>query len=114
MQQQQKNLFLILKKEWFEMIEANIKKQEYREVNNYWVSRLLNDLPNAMRFKKFDTVIFQLGYSKKRRVVLECKGITIGTGLKKWGALPGKKYFKIHLGKILSQSNNSNAKSNDV
>lgn len=34
-------LDLTLKKEWYEMIESGIKKEEYREVKPYWCNRLL-------------------------------------------------------------------------
>lgn len=34
-------LYLPLKKEWYNMIESGEKKEEYREINNYWKSRLM-------------------------------------------------------------------------
>lgn len=34
-------LYLPLKKEWYEMIEAEIKKEEYREFKPYWLQRLM-------------------------------------------------------------------------
>ena len=34
-------LDLPLKKEWYEMIESGIKKEEYREIKPYWCNRLL-------------------------------------------------------------------------
>lgn len=34
-------LYLPLKKEWYEMIEAGIKKEEYREFKPYWLQRLM-------------------------------------------------------------------------
>ena len=37
-----KTLYLPLKKEWYEMIEAGIKKEEYREESPYWRRRLIN------------------------------------------------------------------------
>lgn len=36
-----KTLYLPLKKEWYEMIEAGIKKEEYREESPYWRRRLI-------------------------------------------------------------------------
>ena len=35
-------LKLNLKKEWFDMIQSGQKKEEYREIKNYWFRRLLN------------------------------------------------------------------------
>ena len=50
-----KPLHLILKREWFEAIEAGTKSIEYRTYNEYWLNRLS---------KPFTEVIFQLGYQK--------------------------------------------------
>lgn len=33
-------LRLSLKKKWFEMTKAGIKKEDYREINEYWIKRL--------------------------------------------------------------------------
>lgn len=32
-------LTLPLKKKWFDLIKAGIKKEEYRECSDYWISR---------------------------------------------------------------------------
>lgn len=34
-------LHLPLKKKWFDLINARIKKEEYREIKPYWIKRLL-------------------------------------------------------------------------
>jgi hypothetical protein len=97
-------LFLILKTEWFEMIEADIKKEEYRDMTPHYYSRLVKDVYKGHHFfKEFDFVVFQLGYKKNaRRVKLEFKGIEIGEGKSKWGAVPGREYFVIKLGNIIT------------
>ena len=89
-----KNLTLPLKKKWFEMTKSGIKTEDYREINDYWVKRLLTftdepevsvidelicDLSNPQRkhanldecmcyfgitFKKFDFNVMTLGYPK--------------------------------------------------
>jgi hypothetical protein len=87
------NLFLILKSEWYWMIAYGIKKEEYREFNSYWYKRLIED-------KDFKTVTFQLGYTKKHRMVFEVKDIVTGIGNKDWGATGDKTYI-IKLGKQL-------------
>jgi hypothetical protein len=88
------NLRLPLKKKWFEMTSPNGKKEDYREINDYWCRRLLEldeetewdvwnelieDLANqnrkhedvyqclsffGARFKKFDVNTMTLGYPK--------------------------------------------------
>lgn len=35
------NLQLSLKKKWFEMTKTGIKTEDYREINPYWLSRLM-------------------------------------------------------------------------
>lgn len=127
-----KTMHLTLKKKWFDMIASGEKKEEYREIKPYWVKRLLwlfdemdsleideltNDLKNPIRFKNYDeiyrhfvcdtayfkTVTFTNGYaSNAPRMVIESKGIEIKEGNPDWGAEPGKHYFVISLGNIIS------------
>lgn len=54
-----KNLFLVLKRKWFEEIESGNKPEEYRAVTPFWTNRLEN--------REYDTVTFQLGYSRDAR-----------------------------------------------
>lgn len=119
-----KTLTLPLKKEWFDLIKAGIKKEEYRVQNEYWIKRLLTcdekfldalwdrasvypnstevlnrDLKNLFRIKHFDRLVFTLGYpkavDKERRLEFKNPKIRIGTGKPEWGAEPGKNYFVI-------------------
>jgi hypothetical protein len=89
----EENLFLILKSEWYWMIDFGIKKEEYREYNEYWLKRLLKT--------EFKTVTFQLGYSLNNRMVFEIQKIDLGIGNPEWGAR-GQETFIIKLGKRLS------------
>lgn len=106
-----KILYLPLNKEPYDMIECGEKPEEYREIVNYWVVRLLvcaktcgrrcdKDRSHACLFgpvfKHFDAVCFSYGYTK-RRMMFECKGITIGQGRSEWGA-PDHETFIIKLG----------------
>ena len=38
------NLQLSLKTQWFEMTKAGIKLEDYREVNDYWIKRLVSSV----------------------------------------------------------------------
>ena len=51
-----KVLRLAVRKEYFEQIKAGIKKEEYREIKDYWIKRLS---------KYYDQVWITLGYPKK-------------------------------------------------
>lgn len=53
-------------------------------------------------FKKFDTITFSNGYSKKRpQFEIELKSIKIENGVLEWGAEKGKYYFVLELGDIV-------------
>ena len=122
------NLQLSLKRNWFEMTKSGIKTEDYREINHYWIKRLMtkkyNNIyqnkqeaidgiikhidPNYLvknHSKKFDSNIMTLGYPKstatERILRLEHKGIEIGYGKPEWGAEPNKLYFVIKHGAIL-------------
>jgi len=119
-----KTLTLPLKRKWFDLIKAGIKKEEYREQSEYWIKRLLTcsekfldalwdnasvypnsteilnrDLKNCFRIKRFDRLVFTLGYPKaddtERRLVFKNPKIRIGTGRPEWGAAAGVNYFCI-------------------
>lgn len=121
-----KTLHLNLKRQWFDMILSGKKKEEYREIKPFWLSRLTdvaknfemyegltNDVAVEIcedikcsgetyhNFNKFDTITFSNGYSKNRRQFeIELKNIEIGVGKKEWGAANGK-CFILNLGKIV-------------
>lgn len=121
-----KTLNLVLKKQWYDMIDSGQKTEEYREIKPYWESRLrdcfrwcsqtlnndglhlnlnrckicsknLNQIDSASN--RYDAVTFHLGYSKDRpSMTFAIKEIVIDEGKEEWGALPGETYFVIKLG----------------
>lgn len=100
-----KTLTLSLKKKWFDLIKAGIKKEEYRETKPFWKKRLRNivlktNLSTVYEgFKRYDRLVFTLGYPKandtERRLEFKNPKIRIGTGRPEWGAEYGKQYFII-------------------
>lgn len=67
MNKPQKPLFLTIKKEHFDAIKNGTKKQEYRDLTQYYYSRFLSSP---------QTVIFQNGYNKNSpRITLEVLNI---------------------------------------
>ena len=116
-------LHATLKNEWFDMIAINEKKEEYRDITPYWISRLVAvfGAPHSCEdfnfmykgFKHsmgepvfYETVLFKNGYRKNcPEMLVEIKGIDIDVGKEKWGAVWAKPYFIIKLGKILSIKN---------
>jgi hypothetical protein len=103
-----KILHLTVTKKWFDMIARGEKKEEYREIKQYWLTRLtyLNeDLP--MWEKDFEVVRFKNGYLKKARTMdVEFKKLFIGKPNPKW-IYPGfrnQNFFIIRLGEIISKN----------
>lgn len=113
-------LKLTLKKKWFDMILSGEKKEEYREIKPYFISRLCYDsfsLCNTMLFnlevgrrfyrkKTYDSIEFKNVYSKTApTMIVELKGIKTGIGKREWGAEMGERYFILELGAIISTEN---------
>lgn len=119
-----KILHLTLKKKWFDMIASGEKKEEYREVKQYWVSRLVDEIrfeDNGDRFGSFyhkksagwctmeaalhyDYVCLRNGYAKNApTITLKCLDIFIGTSIGKWSDDWQSAVFVIKLGEIIKQ-----------
>jgi len=102
-------LRLTLKKKWFDMIKAGIKKEEYREVKRYWIQRLCDEVEYETNygnwegvFKKFTHVEFKNGYSKDAPTMLvEFKGLRIGEAKPEWSDNWQREVFVISLGTVL-------------
>lgn len=100
-----KTLHLTLKKQWYNMIESGVKKEEYRELKPYWLKRLTcncdDSTSSCCDTKCFEQVVFHYGYTKKT-MSFEFVNITIGYGNTLWGAPVDKEVFIIKLGNRLS------------
>ena len=116
-----KRLVLPLKKKWFDMIKSGVKKEEYRDITDYWIRRLVNlnmfqKFPTVddiivrqgqilNLFNDFDEVEFTCGYPRKgdkeRRMVFDAPTLRVGTGVQQWGAEVNKHYFVIKFDKRL-------------
>jgi len=115
-------LHLTLKKKWFDMILSGEKKEEYREIKDFWLKRLFKEYhthfkkedfnmvlvvnERAFVLKKFTHIIFRNGYSKDaREMLVEFRGLTTGEGNEKWGGGGGEELLIIKLGEILKTKN---------
>lgn len=117
-----KVLQLSVKRKWFDLIKAGTKREEYREIKSYWVSRLFEYVYkidadfaeeiaawiieenqdyhaySGLHFYGYTHILFINGYGANRpRVEKEIESITIGKPKK--GLCPdeflGKDYFII-------------------
>lgn len=105
-----KILHLVLKGKWYDMIQSGEKKEEYREIRPYWMSRLtmcygkgFRDCKYRKCFEKkclferhFDAICFHRGYTSQT-MLFKLEEITIGKGNPDWGA-PDYEVFILKLG----------------
>lgn len=116
-----KVLHLTLKKKWFDMIARGEKNEEYRELKDYWATRLVDEIDFNPREdeswvsrnhefrigmitpKAFDIVSLKNGYSiNAPKMKFKIDDILVWAGKYEWGAEPGKKYFVIKLGERIN------------
>ena len=97
-------LILPIKKQWFDMIEEGIKKEEYREVKPYYTTRFKNIIGkrNMERIINGEEVplgyvLFRNGYSKNSSSFKSLCSIRIGTGNSEWGAEPNVEYYVLRI-----------------
>lgn len=107
------------------MTRSGVKKEDYREVNDYWIKRLIEPTDedvkvsdvkhyllqgekdhfksDCFKLKQFTHNVMTLGYTKsgdtERILTYEHAGIEIREGNPEWGAEKGKLYFVIKHGK---------------
>ena len=110
-----KILHLTLKKKWFDLIASGEKKEEYRELKEYWYQRFfyseIRERNNSISEKvytepkRFDAVEFKHGYSEYAPMILvELKGIEIGHAKPEWSDNWKGEVFVIKLGEIIEKN----------
>lgn len=126
-----RTLNLTLKKKWFDMIASGEKKEEYREIKPYWFQRLVFQYEKPFKyctgydykdglytqegiehtlsknfhaFNPIDAIRFRNGYSKDAPTILiECKGIKIGSAKPEWSDNWEGNVFIIKLGEVINE-----------
>ena len=99
-----KTLHLTLKKKWFDMILSGEKKEEYREVKDYWCNRL--EWVPSREIIIYHVIKFRNGYSKNApELTIECLGIERGKAKPEWSDNWQGEVFVIKLGKIIEINN---------
>lgn len=104
-------LTLPIKKKWFDMILSGEKKEEYREIKEYYNARFSSvfglmekngELIKAGRTEreKIQKILFRNGYGKDKPVILADCELRVGTGKKEWGAESGKVYYILSIKNI--------------
>ena len=83
-------LTLPIKQEWFDMICRGEKREEYREVTEYWRKRI--DSARTLDYKQFKEIFDSKSPTATLRVHL-----TLGKGVQEWGAEPYKDYYILQI-----------------
>jgi hypothetical protein len=115
-------LTLPIQRKWFDMILSGEKKEEYREIKEYYETRFQNlfgavtiypssifsdrseyellqgeAVPEEIRKDSMQEIIFRNGYSKDSKAIkARCK-LRIGKGRPEWGAEPDKQYYILEI-----------------
>jgi len=112
-----KILDLVLKKEWYDLIKNGDKREEYREIKPYWLTRLFGTISkkdakmycddiekliedindDIILYKGFTHIKFRRGYTNEY-VIFRLDDITIGKGKKELGA-PDEDVFILKIAK---------------
>lgn len=115
-------LILPIKKKWFDMILSGEKKEEYREIKEYYETRFQNlfgaitiypssifshrskyellqgeAVPEEIRKDSVQEIIFRNGYSKDSKAIKARCRLRIGEGKSEWGAEPDKQYYILEI-----------------
>ncbi len=107
-------IILPIKKKWFHMILSGEKKEEYRDIKPYYISRFVKwlgfpkseektvlELMRETGSIKPREIMFRNGYSATSPSVIAKCTIRIGIGKEEWGAEKGKLYFILTIHEIL-------------
>lgn len=90
-------LTLPIKKEWYDLIKAGVKKEEYRDISPYYKSRFRKLFKGNLSGKYIAFVLLRNGYNRKNptmRITCTCK---IGKGREEWGAEKDKEYYVLDI-----------------
>lgn len=83
-------LHLVLKSKWYDMIASGEKKEEYREMTDYWKKRIWD------KRREIESVCFHRGYSPVT-ITRRVSAIVQDAGMEEWGAYPLTLYYVIKL-----------------
>lgn len=111
-------LTLPIKKKWYDMILSGEKKEEYREVKEYYDSRFMNtfgaiwvgnellqgeNVPEELRKEPIQQIAFRNGYGNDKPTITCLCSLSVGTGRKEWGAEPGEVYYILEIQEVVKE-----------
>ena len=96
-------LILPIKKKWFDMILSGEKKEEYREIKQYYDTRFKNVWGYHPDYWDVQCLVcFRNGYSNNSPSFNAWCSLRIGCGEPEWGAEPNKKYYVLTIHEIMN------------
>ena len=101
-------LTLPIKNKWFNMILSGVKKEEYRDIKPYYISRftkVFNIHPSSFVPVGDDIKLirFRNGYGNDRPEFVAKCSLSIKTGKEEWGAVKDKGYFTLKIHEIVKR-----------
>lgn len=97
-------LTLPIKKKWFDMIASGEKKEEYRELSDYYWRRFrwyLGRIKIGESWHRIEFFVnFRNGYQKHSPAIIATCTVRIGEGRPEWGAEPGKEYYVLEIHEV--------------
>lgn len=91
-------LTLPIKKQWYDMIVAGVKKEVYQEICPYYASLLrVDDHGRASSKPAIRTIRLRAGYRQDSPTCEITCWIDVGRGIAEWGAVPGTEYYRLHI-----------------
>lgn len=96
-------LILPIKKKWYDMILSGEKKEEYREIKQYYRSRFENlELLDVYGLPRVAEALirFRNGYGSDCPSFTALCSLDIRGGKTEWGAEPNKQYYVLKILKI--------------
>lgn len=103
-------LHLTLKKKWFDMILSGEKKEEYREIKPYWLTRFKyycnhTDMMHELNYE-YTHILFKNGYSKNApSLLIELNDVNFGKAKPEWSDNWQGEVLVIKLGNIIETRN---------
>lgn len=94
-------LTLPIKKKWFDMIASGEKLEEYRAITPYYTTRFENELKRTFENGGRFLVCLRNGYGFGLPEVIARVKLDTGEGRAEWGAVPGVKYYRLHIIEII-------------
>lgn len=99
-----KILHSTIKKKFFDMIASGVKKEEYKEIKDFWKVRLFDQEEGTPI--KYDAIKLYNGWAcseKYPNILVEYKGVSIGNAKPEWSDNWQGNVFIIKLGEIISK-----------